>query len=371
MIDPRMKKLADLLVGYSTTVQPGERVYIVGSEVPAEMIELLIERVTEAGGLPFVDLPQARVTRALYKNATKEQMELLMKRDLEFMKEMNCFISIRGGQSNTELADVPKSQLDLVDTFYGKPVRDQRVNHTKWCGLRWPTPSMAQQAGMSTEAFEDFYFDVCTLDYAKMAEAEKPLVELMERTDKVRMVGPMDTDIAFSVKGIGANPCMGTRNIPDGEVYTAPIRDSVNGVIHFNCPTIHQGKPHDDIRLVFKDGKIVEATSTDTKSLNEALDVDEGARYIGEFSIGVNPHIKRPMRDILFDEKITGSIHFTPGQAYKVAYNGNDSKIHWDMVMIQTPEYGGGEIYFDDELIRKDGRFVPDFLQVLNPENLV
>jgi aminopeptidase len=229
---------------------------------------------------------------------------------------------------------------------------------------------MAQLAGMSTEQFEDFYFDVCTLDYAKMSEAEKPLKDRMERTDRIRIVGPLDTNLEFSIKGIPAIQCDGDRNIPDGEVFTAPVRDSVNGVIHFNAGTIYQGKPFDNIRLVFKDGKIVEATGSDTKALNDILDTDDGSRYVGEFALGFNPHIKRAMRDILFDEKINGSIHLTPGRAYEEADNGNRSKIHWDMVLIQTEECGGGEIFFDDELIRKNGRFLPDYLQVLNPENL-
>jgi aminopeptidase len=230
---------------------------------------------------------------------------------------------------------------------------------------------MAQLAGMSTEQFEDFYFDVCNLDYAKMAEAEKPLKERMDRADRVRIIGPKDNNLEFSVKGLPGIQCDGDRNIPDGEVFTAPVRDSINGVIHYNAPSVYQGKSFDDVRFVFTNGKIVEATSSDTEGLNEILDTDEGARYIGEFSIGFNPYITRVMRDILFDEKIAGSLHFTPGQAYDEADNGNDSKIHWDLVLIQTPEHGGGEIWFDDELIRKDGRFVPDYLQGLNPENLI
>lgn len=371
MVDPRMTKLADLLIGYSTKVQPGERVLVDAFDIPAEMVGVLVERVVEAGGIPFADVHQARVRRAVYRNATEEQMKVLCKRDLEFMKEIQCYISLRGGHNITELSDIPDERMKIVQTHYSKPVTDQRVNHTKWVALRWPTPSMAQQAGMSTEQFEDFYFDVCTLDYARMAEAEKPLVERMRKTDKVRIIGPLDTNLEFSIKGIKAIQCDGDRNIPDGECFTAPVRDSVNGVMHYNAGTIYNGKPYDDIRLVFKDGKIIEATASDTKSLNEVLDSDEGARYIGEFSLGFNPHIKHPMRDILFDEKIDGSLHFTPGQAYEDADNGNRSKIHWDMVMIQRPEYGGGEIWFDEELIRKDGRFVPDYLQGLNPENLV
>ena len=372
MLDPRMKKLADLLVGYSCNVQPGENVLIDAIDIPhVEMVTALVDRVVEAGGTPYVEIKQARVIRALHRNATEAGMKLLAERDLEFMKDMQCYIALRGGQNITETSDVPDEKTKIVQEFWQRPVMDQRVNHTKWVVLRWPTPAMAQLAGTSTEQFEDFYFDVCTLDYAKMALAEESLKDRMMKTDRVRLKGPLDTDLTFSIKGIPAIPCVGDRNIPDGEVFTAPVRDSVNGVIHFNAGTIYNGKPYDDIRLVFKDGKIMEATGSDTKALNATLDTDDGARYIGEFSLGFNPHIKQAMRDILFDEKIAGSIHFTPGRAYQEADNGNRSKIHWDMVLIQTPEFGGGEIYFDDELIRKDGRFVPEYLNCLNPENLI
>jgi aminopeptidase len=228
---------------------------------------------------------------------------------------------------------------------------------------------MAQQAQMSTEAFEEFFFDVCTMDYTKMQQACEPLKALMERTDRVRLVGP-GTDLSFSIKDIGVIPCFGTHNIPDGECFTAPVKDSVNGTITFNAPTIEHGVTHENVRFEMKDGKIIEATSSNTEKLNEVLDTDEGARYIGEFSIAFNPYITQPMKDILFDEKIAGSFHFTPGQAYEEADNGNRSEVHWDLVNIQRADFGGGEIYFDDVLIRKDGIFVVEKLQGLNPENL-
>jgi len=371
LFDPRMKKLADVLIGYSCDVKPGEKVLIDAFDMPAEMVTILIERVIEAGGIPFASTSMAKVSRTMYMNASIEQMEILGKRDLAFMQEMQCYIGLRGAHNITELSDVPDERLKLVQEYYQRPVMEYRVDHTKWVVLRWPTPSMAQLAGMSTEQFENYFFDVCTLDYARMAEAEKPLVKRMMKTDMVRILGPLDTDINFSIKGIPAVACVGDRNIPDGETFTAPVRNSVNGVIHFNTGTIEHGKPYDDIRLVFKDGKIIEATGSDTKSLNAELDTDEGARYIGEFSLGFNPYITKAIRDVLFDEKIAGSLHFTPGRAYEEADNGNRSKLHWDMVLIQTPEYGGGEIWFDDELIRMDGRFVPEYLHGLNPENLI
>ena len=246
---------------------------------------------------------------------------------------------------------------------------DYRVNKTKWAVLRYPNASMAQLAGTSQEAFEDFYFDVCTLDYQKMSKAMDALVELMNKTDRVQLKGP-GTDLTFSIKGIPAVKCAGECNIPDGEVYTAPVRDSVNGVISYNTPSEEQGFTFENIVFHVKDGKITEASSNNNKRINELLDTDEGARYFGEFALGVNPYILRPMKDTLFDEKICGSFHLTPGASYEDAFNGNKSAVHWDLVMIQREEYGGGEIYFDDVLIRKDGRFVLPELEGLNPENL-
>ena len=371
MLDPRMTKLAKLLVNYSCEIKEGEKVYISTSGIPAEMNCELIKEISKVGGMPFNHIGNARISREMNKHITKEQLEIMVKYDLPLMKEMDAYIGIGGYENDTEGSDVPHSQLDLIKNVYGTPVLNERVNNTKWVILRWPTPSMAQRACMSTEAFEDFFFDVCTLDYEKLKKAEQVLIDRMDKADKVHLVGPNDTDLTFSIKGIKSIGCWGDRNIPDGEVYTAPVRDSINGVIHYNCPTIYDGKPFDDVRFVFEKGKIVEATGSDPKGINSILDSDEGARYVGEFSLGVNPKIDRPMRDILFDEKISGSIHLTPGRAYEEAFNGNDSKIHWDLVMIQTKEYGGGEIWFDDELIRKDGIFVPEYLKSLNPDNFV
>jgi aminopeptidase len=269
------------------------------------------------------------------------------------------------------LSDVPADKQKIYEqTVWEKVHRQVRIRKTRWCVLRWPAASMAQMAEMSTETFEDFYFNVCTLDYARMSRAMRPLKKLMERTNRVRLRGPADTDLSFSIKGIPAICCDGKVNIPDGEVFTAPVRQSVNGVIRFNCPTIYRGVTHNDVRLVFRQGKIIEASSSSTVKLNEVLNTDPGARYVGEFAIGFNPYCLKPMKDILFDEKIAGSIHFTPGACYDEASNGNHSAIHWDLVMRQTPEVGGGEVWFDGKLIRKNGRFVVSQLKGLNPENL-
>ncbi|MFW5434425.1 aminopeptidase [Paenibacillus apiarius] len=370
MKDPRLEQLAKNLVGYSIDVQPGENVLVemIGSE--RELVKLVVDEIAKRGGRPFVQLTDRAVLRSMLMNATKEQMETWAEYDLLRMQNMQGYIGIRAGENANELADVPKDKMKLYESIYSHPVHmEERVKRTKWVVLRYPNASMAQLANTSTEAFEDFYFDVCNLDYSKMDKAMDALKSLMDRTDKVRLVGP-GTDLTFSIKGIGSVKCSGQCNIPDGEVYTAPVRDSVSGTLSYNTPSIYNGFTFENVQFRFENGKIVEATSNDTKRLNDILDSDEGARHIGEFAIGVNPYILHPMKDILFDEKIAGSIHFTPGQAYETADNGNRSSIHWDLVLIQRPEYGGGEMYFDDVLVRKDGRFVISELECLNPEHL-
>ena len=364
MHDDRFDKLAKLLVEYSIRLKRNETVLIEAFDIPEEMTIALIRAVRKAGGVPFAQTYHARVNRALALEASDRQVNVMASHELARMKKMNAYIAVRGSNNITELSDVPPEKMKMIGRKM-RPVQDQRVKKTKWVVLRWPTPSMAQLAGMSTEAFEDFYFDVCTLDYRKLQAGMKALKRLMEKTDRVHIKGP-GTDLRFSIKGIPAVICGGDRNIPDGEVFSCPVKDSVEGHVTFNAPSIYQGTAFDSIRLEFEGGKIVAATSNETKKLNEILDSDPGARYTGEFSLGFNPRVFQPMRDILFDEKIAGSFHLTPGQAYEEADNGNRSQVHWDMVSIQRPDYGGGEIYFDGKLVRKNGKFLPNQLHPLN-----
>ena len=368
MTDPRYTKLARLLVNYSCALKKGERILLDMIDVPDEFTVEMIRAVRAAGATPFVETRHTRVGRELMLGTNEKHAADV--RDLEMfrMKKMAAYVAVRGSANATENADVPGALMQMYSKII-RPVLDYRVNKTRWCVLRWPTPSMAQSAAMSTEAFENLYFDVCTMDYAKMAKAMIPLEKLMKKTDRVHIKGP-GTDLTFSIKGIGAKKCEGTRNSPDGEVFSCPTKTSANGVIQFNTPTLYSGSKFENVRLELKNGKVINATSNNTKRLNEILDTDAGARFIGEFAIGFNPHILNPLCDILFDEKIAGSLHFTPGNAYEDCGNGNKSAIHWDMVLIQRPEWGGGEIWFDGKLIRKDGLFVLPELKALNPANL-
>ena len=371
-MDERIKVLAHNLVNYSMEVKNGDKVYVhyIGASTQ-DLARQLVKEVYKAGGVPFVHYTDVKLQREMLLNCSEEQMTLSAKIDAAEMDQMDCYVAIRGTDNVSELADVPSDKMSIYETYYQTPVHHEiRVKKTRWVVLRYPNAAMAQLSNTSVEEFEDFYFKVCNLDYAKMGESMKNLVDYMNRTDRVRIVGP-GTDLSFSIKNIPANRCAGDRNIPDGEVYTAPVRDSINGTLAYNTPAVFQGFTYENIKFRFENGKIVEATANDTVRINNVMNTDEGARYIGEFAIGVNPYILKPMKDTLFDEKIMGSFHFTPGNCYEDAPNGNSSAIHWDLVCIQTPEYGGGEIYFDDVLIRKDGRFVVPELECLNPENLI
>jgi aminopeptidase len=368
MTDPRYAKLAALLVNYSVEMKKNERILLDMIDVPDEFTVQLMRAVRSAGAIPLVETRHTRVTREIMRQTNDAHAAVVRKVELFRMKCVDAYIAIRGADNASEASDVPASLMALYSKAI-RPVLDYRIDKTRWCVLRWPSPSMAQAANMSTEAFEDFYFDVCTMNYPKMARAMIPLQKRMNKADRVHLKSP-GTDLRFSIKGIGALLAEGKRNIPDGEVFSCPVKNSVEGVIQYNTPTLYAGTKFENIRLEFKDGKIIKVTSNNNKRLNEILDTDPGARYVGEFSLGFNPYILNPMCDILFDEKIAGSLHFTPGQAYKQADNGNRSAVHWDMVLIQRPEWGGGEVWFDGALIRKDGMFVPRDLQPLNPKNL-
>ncbi|MDP3176256.1 MAG: aminopeptidase [Spirochaetaceae bacterium] len=370
MIDPRLAKLADILVNYSTKVKKGEKVLIQSNNIEVTFVNAIVDAVHDAGGLPFVALRDKTDDRALYRRAGAEQLELQARFEADRMKEMDCFIGFTSLRNQSSWADMPGDKLDLYNRNITKKVHmEVRLPETRWVVLRYPSAAFAQLAGMSEEAFEDWYFAVCTMDYGKMSKAMDPLVSVLAATDKVRIVGP-GTDISFSIKGLPPIKCDGTLNIPDGEVYTAPLRDSVNGVISYNAPAEHENFVYEGIRFEFEKGKIVKATANDEARINRVLDIDEGARYIGEFALGVNPFINRVMKESLFDEKIAGSLHFTPGNSYDDCFNGNRSSLHWDLVLVQTPEWGGGEIWFDGHLARKDGKFVLPELLCLNPERL-
>lgn len=372
MKDSRIEKLSKNLLTYSVNLKENENILIeVLGEEGIPLAKELIKQAEKMKARPYFNIINYELLRNMLENATEEQIKLYGKHDEARMKDMDAYIGIRASSNTSELSNIDNKIMDMYNKYYTVPVHfEERVKRTKWCILRYPNNSMAQMSKMSLEQFEDFYFKVCNLYYEKMSKAMENLKKLMDKTDKVHIIGP-ETDLTFSIKGIPSEKYTGTFNIPDGEVASAPIKNSVNGYITYNTETSYNGYLFNNVKFEFENGKIIKATANNTEMLNKILDTDEGARYIGEFAIGLNPYIERPIGDTLFDEKIKGSFHFTPGDSLEESDNGNRSSIHWDIVSIQTKEYGGGEIYFDDVLIRKDGLFVLPELQMLNPENLI
>ena len=362
------RKLADMIAGYSIDVKEDENVLISFESIEAvNFVECLIDEINKRKGNAFVRFDLPRLHNMALEKISDSGIKVLEKEGKLDVENYDSFISIRSNFNDYEGVDVPNETRKKIGKRLAKS-RDIRVNNKKWVLLNYPTSLDASKMRMPTKKFYEYAFKAMCYDYRLMKNDILPLKELMEKTDMVRIVAP-GTDISFSIKGMNMVPCCGEKNIPDGEIYCAPIKNSVNGVIKYNTPSPYQGLVFHGVTLTFKDGKIIKASCDEQElvgKLEEIFNSDEGARYVGEFSFGLNPFILNPMGDILFDEKIIGSIHFTPGSAYKDSYNGNDSVIHWDMVLIQRPEYGGGEIYFDDVLIRKDGLFVLDELKPLN-----
>jgi len=370
MKDPRIEKLAALILGHSVKLKRGENLLIELTDQGEDLAAELIRQAYALGANPYLSIINKRLQREWIAGANPEQIRRQAGYDIPRMRDMDACVSIRGTLNSAEWSGIPAEKMDCYQSEYHKPISiDLRLSSTKWCVLNWPGPILAKNSGMNTDDFEDFFFSVCCADYPAFGAKMKILADRMEQADKVHILA-QGTDLTFSIKGQPAVVSDGINNIPDGEISCGPIRDSANGYITYNVPAEYMGCNHQTVRFELKDGKIILATSNNSARTNAVLDTDEGARYIGEFAIGLNPFITRPVCDTLFDEKATGSIHFTPGNAYANSFNGNRSAVHWDLVQMHTPEFGGGEIWFDDELIRKDGLFVPDYLQLLNPENL-
>ncbi|WP_192797373.1 aminopeptidase [Psychrobacillus glaciei] len=370
MKDPRIQRIAELLVNHSIKVQPNEHVLVqTNTEIEISVVREIINEIHKVGGFAHVDLNDSVVTRQLVLGGGNEQFKVLAELEVNRLAKMDGYINLRSPVNSSEFVDIPDEKFDMYAKIYGT-AQSEAIFKKKWVTTRIPNPSMAQEAKMSTEAFEDFYFDICNVDYKKLSEAMDPLKELMEKTKFVEIKGPR-TDLSMSIENMGVIKGDGIDNIPDGEIYTAPIRDSVNGTITFNTPAHAMGVTFENLSLTFEKGKVVKATANYQEKLNEMLNTDDGARYVGEFALAFNPKVKVPMNNTLFDEKIDGSFHIALGYCFEEADNGNKSAIHWDLISIQRPDYGGGEIYFDGQLIRKDGRFVIPELEGLNPEKIL
>lgn len=367
---PREQELAHNLVNYSCRVKENEKVLVTYSECPNTFIELLIEEIAKVGGIPVVFRMDKKIKRRLLLNSTADAFKYYTEIVSPIMNSVDAVILIGGSSNDFELSDVPDETQTLYSKLYVEPVHFEIRCNKKWALLRYPTPAFAQNSGLSTEKFSEFFFNVCSLDYASLDKKMDPLKELMEKTNKVHIETPT-TNLTFSIQGLPAIKCSGQCNIPDGECYTAPVKSSINGYITFNTPAIDNGIEFNNIRLEFKDGKIVSHNCNEPEKFASILDTDCGSRYMGEFSFGLNPYCVKSVKDILFDEKMSGSIHMAIGSSYDDCFNGNKSAVHLDLILSFLPENGGGKIFFDDQLIYEDGKFLSPNLVALNRENLV
>lgn len=371
--DERITRLAESILKNSVELKKGDKIYIEAfSESTKELFNEFIRVAVKMGATPFYMYNDNSFVKNLISGASAGQIEQYAKWHAALMDSVDCYVAVRGYDDLFALSDVPAAKMKLYNEIYYNLVHfDRRIAKTRWCVMRYPNDTMAAVSKMSRKALEDFFFDACLVDYKKMGKAMQPLKKLMDKTDKVHIKGP-NTDLTFSIKGLKAVVCDGKMNIPDGEVYTAPVKESINGHIQFNTDTVFGGTFYSNVYLEFKDGKIVKAESRANNSkLQSQINADEGSRYMGEFAIGVNPYIRKEMLDILFDEKIACSLHMAIGNSYNdETFNGNRSSVHWDLVLIQDKAHGGGEIWFDDVLVRKDGIFVAKELKGLNPENM-
>jgi len=370
MRDERLGRLARQLVNRSVALQKGEHLLVSSTGAENPLVVEIIRCAYEAGGYPHLDIQNHALKKEVLLGYDEEAARVDAAWEAARMEGMDASISVVTTDNPMEMGEVPREKLALYARLVGHPVnRRRREGRVRWCVALYPTPFYAFSAGMSLRRFEDYYFDVCCLDYTRLGGAMDRLRALMERTEQVRILRE-GTDLCFSIRGVPKACSKGERNVPDGEVYTAPVRDSVNGTIAFNVPSTFQGVRFEGVRLRFENGRVAWAESSRPEALNRILDTDSGARFVGEFAFGVNPRLLTPIGQTLFDEKIAGSVHLALGHALDLTDNGNRSAIHWDLVAILRPDFGGGEVYFDGALIQKDGRFLPGELEDLNPSVL-
>jgi len=361
------KCLTSTIIDYSCEIKNHHHVIIEMTGYNAKpFVDVLVKAIQEVGASVSVLNKSETVLNEFLMQSDGDNIKSLAHQELTKLKQTDVYIMVKSLECTDGLMEVPQETIAFYNEHYIKPIHAYVLNQTRWLSIRYPNKAMAENAHMSLEAFADYYYKVCTIDYSELSKAMDVLVKMMSKTQKVHITG-RGTDVEFSIKNMPVHKCDGLINLPDGEVYTAPIKTSVNGFVTYNVASRYKGRDFETVKLTFKEGKIVDFEGTNKEALSEIFNTDEGAKYIGEFALGVNPYLTTPIKDILFDEKISGSFHLTPGFAYANANNGNASAIHWDLVCIQTPAYGGGEIYFDNMLIRQNGDFVDDRLKILNP----
>ena len=355
MHDTRITKLADILVNYSLKIKKGERALInASSELAKPLVLEVYKKVLQAGGYPAVNIVFEEMTNIFYKMAAKEQLLDFPKIKFFEAKNVDCFINIRASVNKKALSNIDPKAISQRSKVL-MPIQEEIVNRKRWVICNFPTNALAQETDMSLEEYEDFLYGATNINWGKVKKKEMKLKRILDKGNIIRIVGK-DTDLTLSIKGRKAILCFGERNMPDGEVFLSPIEDTAEGQIYYDLPAIYQGKEVLGICLKFKKGKVIEAKAEKNQGfLISMLDTDKGARYLGEVGIGTNYGIKHFSKDILFDEKIGGTVHLAVGRSYESAGGKNKSAIHWDMIKDLR---NGGAIHVDGKEIQKNGRFV-------------
>jgi len=345
----RLALLADRIANYSLKLKKGDRCLIAAGHSAMPLVNAFAGTCVEIGAVPIPYFMDDELTRLFLCSLPQDDDIALAETIATFvdpihrmMDGVEAVVVIRSKETDTPYAGATGKTLQHFQNKFGQ-LFHRFTNEKRWVVLDWPTALQAEKANLSYEAFYKFVMDISLVDYAAMHAAALPAKAVLDAADRVHIHGP-GTDLHFSKKGINTIIGAAANSYPDGELYTAPVKTSVEGYVTFTVPSIYMGQTFEGIRLAFSHGKIVEATckSGDADALTAIFETDEGASYIGEFALGINPDVNQPMNDIHYDEKIAGSFHFTPGNCYNDAYNGNRSAIHWDLVCMQTPEYGGG-----------------------------
>jgi len=352
--DPRVEVLADILVQHSTEVGPGDLVVIDGTANAQPLLMACYRRVLAAGGHPRLNVGFEEAQEAFLSEASDDQLEFLDPIAKFQADSIQVAIRIRATENTRALANVDPSRLAKT-MIARRPVMDQIIENVRWVLCDYPTNALAQEAEMSLSEYADFLYGATNIDWSEMTARLTSLKTRLEAGSEVRIVGP-DTDLTLRTAGRIWEPADGKKNMPDGEIFTAPIEDSVNGRITYEFPAIYQGRQVDGITLTFKDGLIVEATAERGEDfLNAILDTDPGARRLGEIGIGTNDGIKRHTKNILFDEKMGGTVHLAVGRSYEFTGGKNQSAVHWDMVKDLRTD---SALYLDGALLQEDGVFV-------------
>src|ERR687896_982675 len=360
MRDERLEKLARVLVDYSIEAGEGEQVLLAGGAPAEPLIKAVYARLLDVGTIPIPQLALQGMQELFFAHAKDIHYEKTPPAVYAVYEGADAVISIMAPHNTRALANVdPRKQQALGKR--DKAVQDMVLEKNRWALTLFPTQALAQESEMGLEEYEEFVFEAMALNeddpvryWREKAKEQERLIERLEQADEVRISGP-GTDLTLSIKDRKFLNGDGTHNMPCGEIFTGPVEDSVNGEVYFGIPVAVAGREVSGVKLRFENGKVVESSAEKGEEyLNAMLDADEGSRYLGELGIGTNYGIRRATKNILFDEKLGGTVHLAVGRSYEKTGGKNESSVHWDLICDLRD---GGELYADGELLQKDGKF--------------